>query len=132
LLDPAIWRRFDIAIDFPLPGAGDLAKLGQLLSPQDDPISAGWIKTLAVLGEGTSQSDFVRDVNRLRRAALLGEPGKQPSVFETFIELKIDRMKIGDRKKLAVSLVKNAKLSQREASKVARVARETLRTALQE
>jgi SpoVK/Ycf46/Vps4 family AAA+-type ATPase len=132
LLDPAIWRRFDVAIDFPLPDAGELAKLGQLLSPQDDPISAGWIKALAVLNEGTSQSDFVRDINRLRRATLLDEADNQASVFENFIGLKIDRMKTGDRKKLAVSLVKNAKLSQREASKVARVARETLRTALQE
>ena len=132
LLDPAIWRRFDVAIDFPLPDADELAKLGQLLAPQDDPISAGWIKALAVLSEGTSQSDFVRDINRLRRATLLDEPDNRASVFENFIGLKVDRMKTGDRKKLAVSLVKNAKLSQREASKVARVARETLRTALQE
>lgn len=132
LLDPAIWRRFDVAIDFPLPDASELAKLGQLLSSQDDPISAGWIKALAVLNEGTSQSDFVRDINRLRRATLLDEPNNHASVFENFIGLKIDKMKTGDRKKLAVSLVKNAKLSQREASKVARVARETLRTALQE
>lgn len=132
LLDPAVWRRFDVAIDFPLPDASELAKLGQLLSPKDDPLSAGWITTLAVLSEGTSQSDFVRDINRLRRAAILGDPGKQPSVFENFIGTKIERMKVSERKKLAVSLVRNAKLSQREASKVAKVARETLRTALQE
>jgi AAA+ superfamily predicted ATPase len=132
LLDPAIWRRFDVAIDFPLPDASELAKLGQLLSPKNDPLSAGWIKTLALLSEGTSQSDFVRDINRLRRTALLGDPEKQPSVFENFIGTKVERMKTSERKKLAVSLVRSAKLSQREASKVARVARETLRTALQE
>mgnify|MGYP003945648071 CR=1 FL=1 len=132
LLDPAVWRRFDIAIDFPLPNAGELAKLGQLLSPKNDPLSSGWIRTLAVVSEGTSQSDFVRDINRLRRNALLGEPSEQSSVFENFIATKIERMKVSERKKLAVSLVRNAKLSQREASKVARVARETLRTALQE
>ncbi|QJD69264.1 AAA family ATPase [Xanthomonas campestris pv. badrii] len=132
LLDPAVWRRFDVTIDFPLPEASELANLGQLLSPKNDPLSAGWIKTLAVLSEGTSQSDFVRDINRLRRAALLGDPREQASVFESFIATKIERMKISERKKLAVSLVKNAKLSQREASKVASVARETLRTALQE
>lgn len=132
LLDPAIWRRFDMTIDFPLPSAGELAKLAQLLSPKDDPIPTGWMKTLAALSEGSSQSDFVRDINRLRRAALLGEPRDQPSVFETFIGQKINRMKTGDRKKFAISLVRDAKLSQREASKVAKVARETLRTALQE
>lgn len=132
LLDPAVWRRFDVTIDFPLPNANELAKLGQLLSPKNDPLSSGWIKTLAVLSEGTSQSDFVRDINRLRRTALLGKPSEQSSVFDSFIATKIERMKVSERKKLAVSLVKNAKLSQREASKVARVARETLRTALQE
>lgn len=132
LLDPAIWRRFDVAIDFPLPDADELAKLGQLLSPENDPISDGWIKALAFLSEGTSQSDFVRDLNRLRRATLLAEPEAQSQAFEALIGQKIDKLKTSDRKKLAVSLVKNAKLSQREASKVARVARETLRTALQE
>lgn len=132
LLDPAVWRRFDVTIDFPLPSATELTYLGQLLSPKGDPISAGWIKTLALLSEGTSQSDFVRDINRLRRETLLSNPHDQLSVFEAFVDLKIDRMKTVDRKKLAVSLVKNANLSQREASKVAKVARETLRSALQE
>lgn len=132
LLDPAVWRRFDVTIDFPLPSAGELAKLGQLLSPKNDPLSSGWIKTLAVLSEGTSQSDFVRDINRLRRTVLLGKIDDKSTVFESFIATKIDRMKVSERKKLAVSLVRNAKLSQREASKVAKVARETLRTALQE
>lgn len=132
LLDSAVWRRFDVNIDFPLPKASELSELGQLLSPKKDPLSAGWIKTLAVLNEGMSQSDFVRDINRLRRAALLGDPREQSSVFESFVATKVERMKVSERKKLAVTLVRNAKLSQREASKLANVARETLRTALQE
>lgn len=132
LLDPAVWRRFDITIEFPLPNADELAKLGQLISTPNDLLPAGWVNALAVLSNGTSQSDFVRDVNRLRRATLLGDPKNHSSIFEDFIGPKIDRMKTSDRKKLAVSLVKNTKLSQREASRLARVARETLRTALQE
>lgn len=132
LLDAAVWRRFDVTIDFPLPNASELAKLGQLLSPKSDPLSAGWIKTLAVLSEGASQSDFVRDINRLRRAALLGAQDEPTSAFEDFVAAKVEQMKVSERKKLAVSLVKSAKLSQREASKMSKVARETLRTALQE
>lgn len=132
LLDLAIWRRFDVTVDFPLPDASELTALGQLLSPKNDPLSAGWIKALAVLSEGMSQSDFVRDINRLRRAALLGDPREQASVFESFVATKVERMRVSERKKLAVMLVKSAKLSQREASKVANIARETLRTALQE
>lgn len=132
LLDPAIWRRFDVNIEFPLPSAPELAKLGQLISAKNDPILPGWIKTLAVLSKGASQSDFVREINRFRRAALLAGETKKASVFETFIEAKVGQLKVSERKTLAMSLVANAKLSQREASRIARVARDTLRKALQE
>lgn len=129
LLDPAVWRRFDSNIEFPVPTAEQLRTLGTLASPKSDPVPAEWRDALAVIGAEGSHSDYIRDLNRLRRAVLLGGKSEGLIVLTDLIAARATDLKLQDRKKLAVQLV-NAGISQREASKLANVARETLRSTL--
>ncbi|MGN2246756.1 AAA family ATPase [Frateuria sp. GZRR35] len=129
LLDPAVWRRFDSTVEFPTPTAEMLRELGRLVSDKTDLVPREWRDALAVVGAGTSQSDYVRDLNRLRRATLLGGKTEGQLVLAELVAARAADLKLSDRKKLAVSLV-NSGLSQREASKLANVARETLRSTL--
>ncbi|WP_333856102.1 ATP-binding protein [Stenotrophomonas indicatrix] len=130
LLDPAVWRRFDRTIEFPRPDAATLIALSEECVPKGE-IPEGWLKALASIAQGTSQSDFLRDVNRVRRAVAIGGKKEGTQTISEIIEDRSTLLKMSDRKIVAVSLVKDVGLSQREASKLSGIARETLRTALQ-
>ncbi|HEX2941937.1 MAG TPA: ATP-binding protein [Rhodopila sp.] len=129
LLDPAVWRRFDSTVEFPSPTAEQLKQLGELVSDKSDPVPREWRDALAMVGANGSQSDYIRDLNSLRRATLLGGKTNGQQVLAELLAARAPDLKLGDRKRLAVSLVK-AGISQREASKLANVARETLRSTL--
>lgn len=129
LLDPAVWRRFDSTVEFPSPTREQLQRLGELVSDPRDPVPQEWRDALAVVGVEGSQSDYIRDLNRLRRATILGGKSEGQLVLAELVAARAADLKVGERKKLAVSLV-HAGISQREASRLANVARETLRSTL--
>jgi len=129
LLDPALYRRFDETLRFPLPGPEQLQILGQQLIGKDDVLPPEWLELLVRIDHRRSHSDFVRDLNRLRRGYVLG--GRQEAAQVAASLLSTDApIAMDDRKRIAVFLHRYANLPQREASALAGVARETLRTAL--
>lgn len=131
LLDPAIHRRFDHIIDFQRPTSDDLKKVGLALIKDQDNTPKEWILFLTLVMEGTSYSDFQREVNNLRKSYYLyGEDGAQ-NFMSSLIKrnsTKIDKEK---RKQIAVNLVRNSKISQRAASRITSIARGTLKNALE-
>lgn len=133
LLDPAVWRRFDITIEFPRPEVQDLIALSRAIGMTRDPMPAKWHIVLANLMAGTSQSDYVRQVDRLRRAIVIGGRDEGEKLLTEIVEDRIAQVEDrAARKSLALSLVRDADISQRAASRMTGVARETLRTALGE
>ncbi|SMF08518.1 ATPase family associated with various cellular activities (AAA) [Pseudogulbenkiania subflava DSM 22618] len=132
LLDPAVWRRFDITIEFPRPEVQDLIALSRAIGMKDDPMPAKWHGVLANLMAGTSQSDYVRQVDRLRRAIVIGGREEGERLLTEIVEDRSTQMDKAGRKLLALSLVRDVDLSQRAAARMAGIARETLRTALVE
>nr|WP_294866508.1 ATP-binding protein [uncultured Pseudogulbenkiania sp.] len=133
LLDPAVWRRFDITIEFPRPEVQDLIALSRAIGMTRDPMPVKWHSVLANLMAGTSQSDYVRQVDRLRRAIAIGGRDEGERLLTEIVEDRIAQMEDRTaRKSLALSLVRDADISQRAASRMTGVARETLRTALGE
>jgi SpoVK/Ycf46/Vps4 family AAA+-type ATPase len=129
LLDPALYRRFDETLRFPLPTPAQLEALGQQLVGKQDVLPPEWLELLVRIDHRRSHSDFVRDLNRLRRGYVLG--GRQEAARVAASLLSTDaQIPMEDRKRIAVFLHRHANLPQREASVLAGVARETLRTAL--
>ncbi|MEC3764979.1 AAA family ATPase [Cupriavidus sp. SS-3] len=132
LLDPAVWRRFDITIDFPRPSSVELKRLGSIPTIKNDPLPKSWRMVLAILMAGTSQSDYIRESDRLRRTIVIGGIETGEELLSEIVLERSKNLEKTDRKNLAVALVIEAGLSQRASSRVTGIARETLRTALEE
>ena len=127
LMDPAVWRRFEQQVDFPLPGReGVRTFISGLLS--DEAFEArGWTEVLSLVLSGHSFSDIEREINLARRAAALNEEGLGLYLAEL---VNIEGQSKRDRIDLAVELVRNGLASQRAAHEITGVARDTIRERL--
>lgn len=125
LLDPAIWRRFEMIVEFPLPDRPALAQfLSSLLAGHIDDATR-WADILAVCFIGRSFSDVERDILSTRRSAILGD-GRLDHALSKL--LRVDALSKSDRIELAVSLVESGTVTQRRAHEITGVARETIRS----
>lgn len=131
LLDPAVHRRFDQTIEFKRPTRESLKKVGLSLIKQYENVPREWVLFLSIAMEGTSYSDFQREVNNLRKSYFLhGESGAQRFV-ESLLQKDSGTFSKDARKKIAVQLVRENRISQRAASKITSIARGTLKSALE-
>lgn len=124
LLDPAIWRRFEMVLEFPLPEAPALsAYVADLLAGRlSDP--GTWGRILALSLAGRSFSDVEREVMGLRRSAAL-EGRKLEDVLTAALRVLPESK--ANRIELASLLVEQGVMSQRQASDLTGIARDTIR-----
>ncbi len=125
LLDPAIWRRFEALIEFPLPDSDAISKFvkSELKDQMDS--SDTWASLLGIALTGQSLSEVERDILSAKRSAIVHGTDLDDSLLSL--------MKIGDHSKsekieLASQLVLSGLLSQRGAQELTGVARETIRS----
>ncbi|TVX94499.1 AAA family ATPase [Paenibacillus agilis] len=126
LLDPAVWRRFERVIHFPVPSSADIAyTINSLISTEDEVMPKNLIEILSIALEGVSFSEVVRQLNIARRDSVIKQISLQQSFEELInkISLDIDRNK---RIEFAVKLVHNGQ-SQRRASEITGISRDTIR-----
>ena len=125
LLDPAIWRRFDVVADFPLPTKDSLRDvLDQELGPH---VQQGYVAALAAVSSGQSYSDVVRLVRGARRNALLSGETLQGKIV-AIVESSIGSLPKAQVKAVARDLAL-AGLSQRQISDITGLSRDTIRRA---
>jgi SpoVK/Ycf46/Vps4 family AAA+-type ATPase len=126
LLDPALWRRFDVIINFDLPSTESIkASLKRFLGVSYKQFSH-WLNALSLVMTGESFSDIEKTIQRFRRSVALGISSPN-ELAEAFIIEKTKSVKKNDRVKLAAELAKNTKLSQHKISQLTGVARDTIR-----
>lgn len=126
LIDPALWRRFDLMITFKapeLPAIKDAIK--RFLGP-DYALFGRWIDILAFAFSGQSFSDIERDIQRFRRAVALGT-ASDADLIEDFIKARALALDRQGRIDLAVLLAKQTRLSQHAISDITGVSRDTIR-----
>ena len=127
LLDPAVWRRFEQQVDFPLPEReGIRAFIGGLLSDAASE-AEGWTEVLSLVLSGHSFSDIERKINLARRGAAMNE---EDLGFHLSELVNIERLSKYDRINLAVELISAGLVSQRKAHEITGIARETIRDRL--
>jgi Cdc6-like AAA superfamily ATPase len=129
LLDPAIWRRFEMTLEFPMPDvtAMSLFITDMLRERVGDPIKLGDVLALAL--QGRSFSDAEREISGARRrAALAGTPAEDALVGI----VKPDMLPKATQIDLAVTLVERRVVSQRRAQELTGIARETIRARLKD
>lgn len=124
LLDPAVWRRFEMKVEFPMPERPAIQELvNGLLQPHDENADH-WANVLSIALHGQSFSDIRQSVERARRAAAISG-----DALETHLQALIspDQLSKSERINLATMLVDGG-LSQRSVQKLTGVARDTVRS----
>jgi len=125
LLDPAVWRRFEIVLKFANPDSLKIQQLTEvLLKPHMEDYSV-WSKVLSYVFAGKSFSEVERLINLARKSSALdGKPLQEKiSNYIYHNEFLTHDQKIA----LACELINNGILSQRRVQEITGIARETIR-----
>lgn len=125
LLDPAIWRRFESVIEFPLPDRSTVESFVFQGLKDHTENAQQWARAMSIALQGQSFSDLARNIAFARRqAALRGED------LDTHLAATLKAEGLGKQSRidLAVALVDQGILSARKAQELTGVARDTIRT----
>jgi SpoVK/Ycf46/Vps4 family AAA+-type ATPase len=127
LLDPAVWRRFELVIDFPLPAETErTAAITQFLD--EDFASQELIVALSAVLHGRSFSEIERDLMNARRRSVLRHEDLDIVLLQ-LIQSYASSMSFGDKRDLAADLISAGHISQRRASEAFGISRDSLRKA---
>lgn len=124
LLDPAIWRRFELHIDFPLPDEAAVRRFIESRLHPHFPAAKDWGDVLAVAFAGRSFSDIERDLAAARRSAALGHISLENRIVELLTSRAVPKAR---RINVATAIVDQGLLSQRKARELTGIARDTIR-----
>lgn len=124
LLDPAIWRRFDSRIEFPLPDHAAIERFVEGALLPHFAATQQWSALLSVAFSGKSFSDIERSLSSSRRKAALSDVPLEEQLAGTIAHASLPKAK---RIQLATTLVNEGLLSQRRAQELTGVARDTIR-----
>ncbi|TSD48599.1 AAA family ATPase [Rhodococcus sp. KBS0724] len=126
LLDPAIWRRFDHVIPFGLPGQVELVSaIERFLLPST--IERSLVDSLAIAMDGASFSDVERVINAARRKSAITQSELSEELL-AFVQRHVEDLPAHERRRLAVTLSQQKSISQRRASEITGVSRDTIRS----
>jgi SpoVK/Ycf46/Vps4 family AAA+-type ATPase len=126
LVDPALWRRFDIILEFKVPETETVKKAIKRFLGSDFALFDRWIEILAFAFRGRSFSDIEREIQRFRRAVALGTASDADLVKE-FIKARALSLDRQSRIDVAVLLAKRTRLSQHSIKSITGVSRDTIR-----
>jgi SpoVK/Ycf46/Vps4 family AAA+-type ATPase len=126
LIDPALWRRFDLVVQFKTPDKQAVKEAVKRFLGPDFALFARWIDILVFAFAGHSFSDIERDVRRFRRAVALGT-STDADLVEDFMKARALALDRQGRIDLAVMLAKQTRLSQHAVSDITGVSRDTIR-----
>lgn len=126
LVDPALWRRFDVLLRFEAPsGLATEAAVRRFLD-QDLKVFAPWLPTLSLSLHGRSLSDVERSINMLRRGhALQSAPPEK--LVKALVGHGQDALSKADRLKVAIQMATVGEQTYTEISRVTGVTRDTIR-----
>lgn len=122
LLDPAIWRRFDMVVEFPLPRED--AIMAMLRSTLPAEIGDDWFNVLSLALEGQSFSEIERALKQARRAAVVT---KTDLVDHIAAVVRNPSQPKAQRIAVAKALVARGLASQRRAHELTGISRDTMR-----
>ncbi|HQE38879.1 MAG TPA: ATP-binding protein, partial [Zoogloea sp.] len=126
LVDPALWRRFDLVLKFDAPDAAAIATAIQRFLGDDLTLFASWIDVLAAGLQGQSLSDVERSINALRRGhALQMAPLEQ--LIGSALGQRQEALSKAERLNLAIALAKAGRHTHMQISQMTGVARDTIR-----
>jgi SpoVK/Ycf46/Vps4 family AAA+-type ATPase len=124
LLDPAVWRRFEMRVEFPMPTDGSVRQAIQRFLGQSKASSA-WHEILAIALRGLSFSDIEREVMSARRSAVTRSVPFE-DVLSGVVQSRVEPLARKERGQIAMWLTE-AGISQRQVHELTGVSRDTIR-----
>ena len=124
-LDSAVWRRFDVMLDFPLPEGELIRAAVKKYLGSDLEKAEKYTVALETIMHGKSFSEINRAVTHVRKAALIEKSKIEDKIVE-FIRLHCDELDRKERHKLAHAL-DDTGLVQRDVQALTGVSRDTIR-----
>lgn len=124
LLDSAVWRRFEVVVEFPLPQSKAVTAV--LRAHLELHATSPWPGLLGRVLAGSSFSAAVQAANHARRMAVVDGSNIERALERVLHDTvrSLDRKR---RQKIAVSLVDEGVVSQRQANAITGVSRDTIR-----
>ena len=126
LLDPAVWRRFDLVVNFPLPDHDGIRKFLAKHVESDGEISEYLVSACAYAMSGMSYSDVQRSMRLMRMNALISQ-GNLADQFAKYIESRVVALSTKDEQIAFASALRKIGLSERKIHEVTGLSRDTLR-----
>lgn len=126
LVDPALWRRFGLEVQFPMPAAEEIKLAVQKFLGPDEKAFESYLPALGRIFAGDSYSDIERSLNGMRRshALTLRTPSE---LVEALLQSEVDGLTRNEKIELAVELTANGEMSQHQVSRLTSVSRDTIR-----
>lgn len=124
LLDPAVWRRFEMRVEFPMPNDASIRQAIERFLGKNKASSA-WHEVLAVALRGLSFSDIEREVMSARRSAVTRSAPLEDAL-STVVQSRVEPMARKERGQIAMWLTE-AGISQRQVHELTGVSRDTIR-----
>lgn len=125
LLDPAVWRRFDVTVFFAYPDVPEIEKATEVFMGEDYAKVTKLSPVLASLMKGCSYSDIRRDIQRIRKMSKLNETPVEDEL-QNWMESKIAEQKHPLRLDTAMQLMQTG-ISQRKVNQLTGISRDTIR-----
>jgi len=131
LVDPALWRRFDLDIGFELPSEENVRKAVVEFLGDDIESFSSIVDLLVDSQKGESYSNIKRTINKLRKLKLIS-----PKEFEKncihYLSPSVSEMSRQERISFAVKLVSDFSYPKQKAAKLLGVSRDTIRKKLEQ
>jgi SpoVK/Ycf46/Vps4 family AAA+-type ATPase len=129
LLDRAVWRRFEVVVDFPMPSHEQIQQAVNLFLGPVDSNAQDLVGAISSVFEGSSYNDVELALLRARRQAVIGQEPLN-LILDKIIHERVERLPQRKRAKLALALTKIG-YSQHKAHDLTGVSRDTIRRASQ-
>ncbi len=123
LLDPAVWRRFEMRVEFPMPTEAAVRQAIETFLGAKAP--AAWKDVLAVTLRGLSFSDIEREVMLARRASVTRDITLEEALGQV-VQNRVEPLPRRERGQIAMWLTE-AGISQRQVHELTGVSRDTIR-----
>jgi len=124
LLDPAVWRRFELRVEFPMPTDEAVCQvIDSLLGPEGS--SPHWRNAVAVALRGLSFSDIERQLTLARRSAVIHQQPLNEALVGV-VRGRVEPLPRRERGEIAMFLTE-AGVSQRQVHELTGVSRDTIR-----
>jgi SpoVK/Ycf46/Vps4 family AAA+-type ATPase len=123
LLDPAVWRRFEMRVEFPMPTEAAVRQAVETFLSTKAP--AAWKDVLAVTLRGLSFSDIEREVMLARRASVTRDISLEDALGQV-VQNRVEPLPRRERGQIAMWLTE-AGISQRQVHELTGVSRDTIR-----